>query len=131
MKKSRLIISAAIAACVVAALGISRSQTQQEELDPVRILPQYNIVILENAFVRVSEERMPAGVRIGKHFHQRGLTINMGNFQMEQKLYPGGQIVHSERHMGDINWNEPMTHETKNVGNTPQWTIRVELKGGL
>jgi hypothetical protein len=74
---------------------------------------------------------MPAGVGIGKHFHQRGLTINMGNFQMEQKMLPSGQIVHSDRHLGDVNWNEPMTHEAKNVGQTPQWTIRVEIKVGL
>ncbi len=132
MKKSRIVISAAIAVCVVGALGISRSRAQQqEELDPVKILPQYNKVIVENAFVRVSEERMPPGVGIRRHFHQRGITINMGNFQMEQKMYPSGQIVHSDRHLGDINWNDPMTHETKNVGTTPQWTIRVELKAGL
>ena len=90
---------------------------------------QYNKVIPENAFVRVSEERMPPGV--GKHFHRHGITVNMGNFQMDQKMYPSGQIVHSDRHLGDINWNDDMTHETKNVGKTPQWTVRVEIKGGL
>ena len=131
MNKRGVMVSVVIAAGLAVALGVSlTSGAQQEELDPVKILPQYNKVILENAFVRVSEERMPPGVGIAKHFHRRGVTVNMGNFQMEQKMYPGGQIVHSDRHLGDINWNDPMIHETKNVGTTPQWTVRVELKVG-
>jgi hypothetical protein len=132
MNRKPILLTAAIAACLIVVLGISRSRAQQrQELDPVKMMPQYNKVILENAIVRVTEERMPPGVGIGKHFHQRGITINMGNFQMEQKMYPGGEIVHSDRHMGEIHWNDSMTHETKNVGTTPQWTVRVEVKGGL
>jgi hypothetical protein len=129
MKKRRIVIAAAIAVCLVGAFGISRSRAQQEELDPVRIMPQYNKVVLENAFVRVTEERMPPGVGIAKHAHRHGITINMGNFQMEQKMYPGGEIVHSDRHLGEIHWNDYMVHETKNVGKTQQWTVRVEVKG--
>jgi hypothetical protein len=131
MNKTRLIIAITTAVCLLGALGISRSAAQQEELDPVKIMPQYHKVVFENALVRVSEERMPPGVGIGKHHHQRGLTINMGEFRMEQKMYPTGEIIRADRHTGEIHWTESMTHETKNIGETMQWTIRVEVKGGL
>jgi hypothetical protein len=131
MKKGRFCVAAASAILLAGAIGITRSSAQQEDLDPVRIMPDYHKVVFENALVRVSEEKMPPGVGIGKHRHQRGLTIGMAEYQMEQKMYPGGEIVHSDRHVGEIHWTEAMTHETKNVGKTMQWVIRVEVKGGL
>ena len=101
---------------------------QQDELDPVKILPAYHKVVFENALVRVSEERMPPGVGIGKHHHRHGITVGMAEYQMEQKMFPKGEIVHSSRHQGEINWNEAMTHEARNVGKTVQWVVRIELK---
>jgi hypothetical protein len=57
-----------------------------------------------------------------------GLTIALADYQMEQKLFPSGQIVHSNRHFGEINWNETFVHEAQNVGTTNQYVVRVELK---
>jgi hypothetical protein len=127
-KLLRLRLPLALAIVLAGALSISRSSAQQEELDPIKILPQYHKVVFENALVRVSEEKMPAGVGIPKHAHGRGLTINMADYQMEQKMYPSGEIVHLDRHIGEIHWVEPLIHEAKNVGKTPQWVVRVEVK---
>ncbi len=123
-----LLLAIVVGAC---AIGIQRSSAQEDDLDPVKLMPQYHKVVFENALVRVSEERMPPGIGIGKHHHQRGITINMADYSMEQKMYPGGEIVHSDRHQGEIHWNDAMTHETRNIGQTPQWVVRVEVKGGL
>lgn len=131
MKKGRICMTVAGVLLLAGVVGVARSSAQQEELDAVKILPAYHKVVFENALVRVSEERMPPGVGIGKHRHQRGLTIGMAEYQMEQKMYPSGEIVHSNRHQGEIHWTEATTHETKNVGKTNQWVVRVEVKGGL
>lgn len=128
MKRKRNLILIFCAIATVVAVGWNRSFGQEEELDPTKLAPDVQIVKFENAFLRVSEERMPPGRRIGKHRHYRGLTIAMADYQMEQKLYPSGQVLHSNRHFGDINWTDTMIHETKNVGTTNQYVVRIELK---
>ncbi|MCX6629209.1 MAG: hypothetical protein NTW28_16450 [Candidatus Solibacter sp.] len=97
----------------------------------MKLLPAYHPVVFENALVRVTEEGMPPGVGIGKHRHDKGLTIGMAEYQMEQKMLPSGEIVRSNRHLGEIHWTEAMIHETRNVGKTNQYVVRVELKAGL
>ena len=101
---------------------------QQEELDPLKIAPEYQKLVFENAFVRVSEERLPPGKGLPKHRHMRGLTIGMADYKMEQKMYPSGEIVHSNRHVGEINWTDGLIHEARNEGTTNQYVVRVELK---
>ncbi|HXP88488.1 MAG TPA: hypothetical protein VN841_27410 [Bryobacteraceae bacterium] len=105
-----------------------RASAQEEELDPVKIAPDVQKVVFENALVRVTEERMPPGRVVRKHRHMHGLTIALADYQMEQKLYPSGQIIHSNRHFGEINWNETFIHEARNAGTTNQYVVRVELK---
>ena len=113
---------------VVGGLMLSRSSAQQEELDPAKLAPDVQKVVYENRFVRVMEERMPPGRGVKKHRHGRGLTIALADYQMEQKMFPKGEIVHSNRHFGEINWTDGMIHEAKNVGKTNQYVVRVELK---
>ena len=113
---------------MVGAVGLKRSFAQEEELDPVKIAPDVQKVVFENLLVRVSEERMPPGVGVRKHRHMHGLTIALADYQMEQKMYPSGQIVHSNRHFGEINWTETIIHEARNVGTTQQYVVRIELK---
>ena len=128
MKRQRNLILIFCVAAIVVAAGLNRSFGQEEQLDPTKLAPDVQIIKFENAFVRVSEERMPPGRAIGKHRHYRGLTIAMADYQMEQKLYPSGQVVHSNRHFGEINWTDTIIHETKNVGTTNQYVVRIELK---
>ncbi len=131
MKKLRLTLPALLAIALFCAIALPHSAAQQEELDPVKLMPAYHKVVFENSLVRVSEERMPPGVGIGKHRHMRGLTIGMAEYQMEQKLYPSGETVQSNRHLGESQWTEAMFHETRNAGKTDQYVVRIEIKGGL
>ena len=107
-------------------LLVNRSSAQ-EELDPAKLAPDVQKVVFENRFIRVMEERMPPGRGVRKHRHGRGLTIALADYQMEQK-FPSGEIVHSNRHFGEINWTDGVIHEAKNVGKTNQYVVRVELK---
>jgi hypothetical protein len=90
--------------------------------------PDVQRVVFENALVRVTEERMPPGRGVPKHRHHHGITVALAEYQMEQKMYPSGQIIHSNRHFGEINWTETVIHEARNVGTTNQYVVRIELK---
>ena len=94
----------------------------------MKLAPDVQRVVFENALVRVTEERMPPGRGVPKHRHHRGVTVALAEYQMEQKMYPSGQIVHSNRHFGEINWTETVIHEARNVGTTNQYVVRIELK---
>src|SRR5580704_11728071 len=113
---------------LLGAVVLQRSFAQSEELDPVKIAPDVQKVVFENALVRVTEERMPPGRGVRKHRHNHGITVALADYQMEQKMYPSGQIIHSNRHLGEINWNETFIHEARNVGKTTQYVVRIELK---
>lgn len=128
MKHRRFYLLLGLAMILAAAVGMTRLRAQEEELDPVKMAPDTQKLVLENAFVRVTQERMKPGEGLRKHRHMRGLTIALADYQMEQKLYPSGEIVHSNRHFGDVNWTETFIHEAKNVGTTNQYVVRIELK---
>jgi hypothetical protein len=128
MKLHRLLIATGFAVALTGALGLTRSFAQGEELDPVKIAPDVNKVVFENALVRVTEERMPPGRVVTKHRHLHGVTVALADYQMEQKMYPNGNIVKSNRHIGEVNWTETIIHEARNVGTTNQYVVRIELK---
>ena len=117
-----------ISVVLLGAVALKRSFAQTEELDPVKLAPDVQKVVFENALVRVTEERMPPGRGIPKHRHYRGIIVALADYQMEQKMYPSGRIVHSNRHFGEINWTETVIHEARNVGTTNQYVVRIELK---
>ena len=129
MKRRRLILLAGLAVALAgAAIAVERASAQTEELDPVKIAPDMQKVVFENMLVRVTEERMPPGSSVRKHRHMHGLTIAMADYKMEQVRYPSGEVIHSDRHFGEINWNDTFIHEARNVGTTNQYVVRVELK---
>ena len=126
MRRGKLIcVSILLVLCVI---GFERARAQDEELDPVKIAPDVQKVVLENAFVRVTEERMPSGRAVRKHRHLHGITIALADYQMEQIRYPSGEVIHADRKFGEINWNDTFIHEARNVGTTNQYVVRVELK---
>jgi hypothetical protein len=109
-------------------VALTRGQSPREELDPAKLAPDVQKIVFENALIRVMEERMPPGRGVPKHRHSRGLTIALADYKMEQKMYPGGEVVHSNRRFGEINWTDGLIHEARNVGTTNQYVVRVELK---
>lgn len=84
--------------------------------------------MLENAFVRVFEIRMPPGMAEARHRHERGFTIALSDYENETTAYPSGQVSRSRTRFGDVRWAEPVVHEARNVGTTEQVVIRIELK---
>jgi hypothetical protein len=127
-KYTRTALSIGLCTLLLGAFYLRRSLAQAEELDPVKLAPDVQRVVFENALVRVTEEKMPPGRRVPKHRHYRGITVALADYQMEQRMYPSGKIIHSNRHFGEINWTETVIHEARNVGTTNQYVVRIELK---
>ncbi|MBV8846702.1 MAG: hypothetical protein JO307_28170 [Bryobacterales bacterium] len=85
-------------------------------------------LILENAFVRVIEERVPPGVAQPKHRHAHGMLIPLHDADIESVDDPGGQPVHRQLKFGDAGWREPVVHTVKNTGTTELLNVRIEVK---
>ena len=119
---------AGVTVVLIGGLALLRAQGQNAELDPVKIAPDRTKLILENTFVRVTEERVPPGQGLPRHSHLRGVIVALTDYDSDQKIYPSGQVVRAHRRAGEVNWAEPTTHETRNVGSTSQNVIRIELR---
>lgn len=90
--------------------------------------PDTQKLVMENAFVRVFEIRVPAGVSEARHSHARGLTIALSDYDNETRTDPNGPFNRGHAKFGEVRWAEPVTHEARNVGTTEQHVIRIELK---
>jgi hypothetical protein len=84
-------------------------------------------LIFENAFVRVIEEKVPAGVAQPKHRHAKGVLVPLANSKIES-VDEGAKPVHRELKFGDAGWRDPVVHSVKNEGTTELRNIRIELK---
>jgi hypothetical protein len=105
-----------------------RSTTAQDDLDPVKLMPDTHKVLFENAFVRVVQGRVPAGGVEPKHRHPHNVVVFLADFDAEIRTFPDGLWNRTHRTFGTATWNEATVHEVKIVGNVPSHTVRVELK---
>jgi Domain of unknown function (DUF4440) len=105
-------------------LGGLQTRGQQENLSH----PDTQTLLFENAFVRVFDIRVPAGVFEPRHSHARGVTIALSDYDNETKSVPDGRVNRGHSKFGDVRWAEPVTHEARNVGTTEQHVVRIELK---
>ena len=91
-------------------------------------IPDTQTLLIENAFVRVYEIRVPPGTFEAKHSHARGLTIALSDYDTESRTFPDGRPTRGHTRRNEVRWVEPVVHEVRNVGSTEQHVIRVELK---
>jgi beta-alanine degradation protein BauB len=113
---------------VLVAVSLATRATAQEDLDVLKVIPENYKLVLDNAFVRVIEARIPPGSVEPPHRHLRGVSVCMDDYVIEHLAHPGGSWSRSARKLGDVYWSESSVHQTRNVGTTPSHTIRIELK---
>jgi hypothetical protein len=89
--------------------------------------PDTQKLVIDNAFVRVFDIRVPPGVMEARHSHPHGVTVALTDYDNETRV-DGGRWVRSHTKAGEVKWAEPVTHEARNVGATEQHVIRIELK---
>lgn len=99
-----------------------------DPLDSLIVCKDTQKLIFENPFVRVIEERVPAGVAQPKHRHGHGVLIPLANSDIESVDDPGGPPTRRQLKFGEAGWRERVVHAVKNVGTTELLNIRVELK---
>lgn len=100
----------------------------QEELDPVKIMPDTHKLLFENKLVRVIEAKVPPGGVERKHKHPQGVTVYLADYTIEMKTLPDGKVSRHERKFGTVSWGDAVVHEVKNVGKTASHAVRIELK---
>jgi hypothetical protein len=128
--KRRLVVRYGIAPLAAIALLLIAlpAQSQTDDLDVLKVIPENYKLLLENPFVRVIEARVPAGTTEPPHRHLRGVSVCMTEYTIESRAVPDGQWVRSERKLGTVYWSEASLHQLRNVGKTTSHTIRIELK---
>ena len=89
MKRRQLLFAILKGAAVGMFAG--RYATAQEDLDPVKMMPDTHKVVFENAFVRVIEGRVPAGGSEPKHRHPHCVMVNLADFDAEVRTFPDGE----------------------------------------
>lgn len=97
-------------------------------MDPLKVNKDTFRVVMENPFVRVSEERVPPGTTQIKHRHAHGVTVSLSDFDSALITYPDQKEIHRHTSFGEVRWTEAVVHQTTNVGKTEQRVVRVELK---
>lgn len=100
----------------------------QNNLDPLKIMPETHKLLFENQFVRVIESRVPAGGHEPKHSHPHCVTVGLADVDVEIKTFPDGRTIRTHRSAGTASWSEATVHEVTNIGNTSSHNIRIELK---
>ncbi|HZT34112.1 MAG TPA: hypothetical protein VFA33_29740 [Bryobacteraceae bacterium] len=122
----RLALCLIFAAAAVGLLAL-RGRAEQE-LDPLKVCADTQKLIFENQFVRVVDDRIPAGGAEAQHRHRHGVVVYLTDYKVEQVAMPGHKVTRSERKFGAVTWSEAVVHEVKNIGDTPSHAIRIELK---
>ncbi len=125
MKKALLFASLAVACVTVAFLA--HSQSKDDSLDSLKVCAATQKLIFENEFVRVIDDRIPAGVSEPLHRHRHGVVISVTASTYETVTQDGKKTV-SKHEEGTAGWSEATVHTVKNVGVAMAHAIRIELK---
>lgn len=107
----------------------SKSPPRDPKLDPVAIDPQHNILLFENAQVRVFRSwREKGGTEM---MHEHAGTGRVGVFLTDNnavvKLADGSSSALPKVAAGDVSWSGPVTHATTNLGPGKLEMIVVEV----
>jgi quercetin dioxygenase-like cupin family protein len=117
----------AVGAIVVAATALSRTQSKDDALDPVRVAPDTHKVAFENAFVRVLDVHVPPGKIEPRHRHPHGLSVYFTDWDAKVTV-DGRPPQVNQRKTGTFAWSDPVIHTVENVGKNDGHVLRIELK---
>jgi len=104
------------------------AQSQTDDVDVLKVIPENYKLIIDNPFVRVLEAHIPAGTEEKPHRHLKGVSVCLTEYTLESRILPDGQWVRNDRTIGTTYWSDASLHQVRNVGTTMSHTIRIELK---
>lgn len=95
---------------------------------PVKIPAKGNSIIYDSDRFFIFEEKLPVNGYRERHSHNQRLVVNINATQLEQKVDGQDKPVIRDSIADDIHFNEPVVHDTKNIGKLPMRNIVIELK---
>jgi quercetin dioxygenase-like cupin family protein len=125
--KRRAFVISAVAVAVISAAVLSRAQSKDDGLDPVRVAPDTHKVAFENAFVRVLDVHVPPGKTEPRHRHPHGLSVYLTDWDAKVTVDSRAPQVNS-RKAGTFAWSDAVVHTVENVGKSEGRVLRIELK---
>jgi oxalate decarboxylase/phosphoglucose isomerase-like protein (cupin superfamily) len=106
----------------------SKAPMRNPKLDPVAIDPAHNILLFENAQVRVFRSwREPGGTEM---MHEHAGAGRVGVFLTDLNATvksADGSSISSHVKAGDVSWSGPVTHATTNLGPHKLEMIVIEV----
>jgi quercetin dioxygenase-like cupin family protein len=123
----RVVVISTVAAAVIAAAILTRAQSKDDGLDPVRVAPDTHKVAFEDAFVRVLEVRVPPGRVEPRHRHPHGLSVYLTDWDAKVTIDGRASQV-NHRKAGTFAWSDAVVHTVENVGKSEGRVLRIELK---
>lgn len=106
----------------------SSPSARNPALDPVKIDPRHNILLFENAQVRVFRSWREAGASEKMHEHGVAGRLTVLLTDLDGEVRTGdGQVTPVHAAAGDVLWSGPVTHATKNTGQRFEMIV-IEVK---
>jgi hypothetical protein len=95
--------------------------------DPVQLHPDMFKVLLENDRVRVIDDLVPAGAKVGMHSHPEYVVYPLSSYRMKF-IFPDGSSRIVDVQQGVARYVPGMVHAEENVGSTDAHALLVEIK---
>ena len=96
-------------------------------MDPVKLMPNYFKVRLDNARVRVLEFHLEPGEEEVMHSHPAGIVFALSDAAIKFTSADGSAATKITT-TGEVTWRNGLTHMGENVGGTEAHFLAVELK---
>jgi len=107
--------------------GAPKAKGWPVELDPVKLEPKYEQVPLENSRVRVLRTILEPHLKGPTHDHPSYVVVYLTELHTTMKL-ADGRLVDNPRRPGEVDWRDPLKHETENIGEHTAVELQIELK---
>ena len=95
--------------------------------DAVQLHPDMFKVLVENDRVRVIDDLVPAGAKVGMHSHPEYVVYPLTSYTMKF-TFPDGSSRVVEVQQGVARYVPGMVHAEENIGTTDAHALLVELK---
>jgi hypothetical protein len=95
--------------------------------DAVQLHPDMFKVLVENDRVRVIDDLVPAGAKVGMHSHPEYVVYPLTSYTMKF-IFPDGSSRVVDVQQGVARYVPGMVHAEENVGTTDAHALLVEIK---
>jgi quercetin dioxygenase-like cupin family protein len=106
---------------------IMKSATLHLEKDPRAIAPDIYAAPIDNDRVRVLDIHLKPGEKVPMHSHPATVFYAASDCKV-RFTYPDGKSEIVELKDGQCIFNEALTHEPENIGDTACHVLNIELK---